>query len=227
MENFLSTIAQVSFTIVGLFFVAITSDFETRNFWLSRMPYNRYTYLTFLVMLFPGFMALTSLVSVDVNKFPAWIIAAIIFFLIYSWIYIQFRGLKKHQDYKEISQLEYKLDISGLALLHTVFLSVIPLLGLLSYFKHDIISLEILEIILRIYLSLSVLSGVLPVIVFSRELPENRFKIESASQIEVRSEIVSYEKPVLKEQKQKNNSLFFIITALLAFIIGWLFRNKT
>lgn len=64
MENFFSTIAQVSFTIVGLFFVAITLDSETRDFWFNQKPHDRYTYLNFLVMLLPGFLALGGLISV-------------------------------------------------------------------------------------------------------------------------------------------------------------------
>lgn len=223
MENFLSTIAQVTFTIVGLFFVAITSDVESRDFWLGRMPYNRYTYLNFLIMLFPGFMAVTGMVSAELNKFPAWTMAGMIFFFVYFWVYRQFRSLKMHSDYPKISHLEYKLDISTIAFFHSLFLLFIPLSGLLSYISNNSNLLINFEYVLRIYLSLSVVSGVLPAMVFARELSENKYKAQGDTQVDIKSELVIEEAALGSEKKDFSP---FILTALFAFIIGWLYRRR-
>ena len=41
METLFSTGAQISFTIVGLFFVALTVDSESRKFWLGDKALNK------------------------------------------------------------------------------------------------------------------------------------------------------------------------------------------
>src|SRR5258706_14764314 len=99
MDTLFSTVAQISFTIVGLFFVALTEDSDSRKFWFGQKPQSRYAYLNLLVMVIPGVFALGGLVSLNNGMFPCWPIVALFLFLLSLWIYRQFKELNQPPNY--------------------------------------------------------------------------------------------------------------------------------
>jgi hypothetical protein len=111
MEALFATVAQISFTIVGLFFVVLTVDSDSRDFWSGQKPQSQYAYLNLLDMLLPGLFAVGALINLSEGSFPSWPIVALLLFLFLLWIYFQLKTLKKSQNYQEIIRYESILEV--------------------------------------------------------------------------------------------------------------------
>lgn len=218
MENFFSTISQITFTVIGLFFVSVTFDAETRKFWFYEKFYSRYTYFTFLVMLFPGFLSIGGLVSAKENEFPAWTITGLIFLFIYIWVFLEFRKLKKSYEYKKIKELEYSLDVYGTLRFHLVFLLILPAYGFLCYVVDQHSILRGVETIVRTYICLSVASNVLPMMVFTKKI------VNDKNDVSLTTTLVSQHQ--VNNNPKNGSGFIFLIVALFFFLIGLLFPRK-
>jgi len=170
METLFSTVAQISFTILGLFFVVLTVDSETRTRWFNQNPENHYMRLNFLVMLVPGFLSLGGLINLGEGIFRSWIVASFILFSLSLLTYIQLRKLKKEPGYKRIANLETRLNISNIALTNAIAFLALSIFGFASSYAHDFIHLAQQEEILKTFVVLSLVDSILPVIVFPANL---------------------------------------------------------
>lgn len=219
MEQLYSTVAQISFTIVGLFFVALTVDSETRNFWFGQKPQNRYAYLNLLDMLFPGLLSLGALLSSGEGKIPSWPFVSFFFFLLLIWVFIELRRLRASPGYHIIAEFESILDVRKSTLLEICYLFFLFFFGIISVFSNNIAFQTGMNFLFAIFLFFSISSSVIPVMVFLRVYTENKRKKEP--------EISNL---LIKKGTPKSNrgifSLSILLTALIAFLFGQLLRKK-
>jgi hypothetical protein len=229
METFFSTVAQISFTIVGLFYVAITLDSATRDYWFGQYPHSRYAYINFLVMLMPGFLSLGGLVIVGNEKImPSWPFAGIFLCLVYGSFYFGLRKLRKDPNFAQIVEIERELNIANTVFWDTVFLLALSIFGFSSSYVNNTSTLGQQEFGLKVLISFSIIGSTLSIIIFTRAFAEINRNSSIKSIVVAHTEI---EKPSNKVygDKAKNSGIIAIlalITALIAFLAGW-FLNKT
>jgi len=175
METLFSTVAQISFTIVGLFFVALTVDSDARKFWFGQKPQSRYAYLNLLVMLFPGILALGGMVSMDEGVFPSWPISAMLVCILSTWIYLRFKEIEKSLGYEAIYQYETILETPKLISWYSGFLLFLSIFGVLANLNGASDNFrETMNIFAGIFLFFSVGVSIVPINVFLRIYTENQ-----------------------------------------------------
>ena len=73
MEKLLATVAQVSFTAIGLLLVVLAGDTDSRRFWFSHEYRSLHARATLLPLLLPGFVSVGALIPpVEVMALRVW-----------------------------------------------------------------------------------------------------------------------------------------------------------
>lgn len=219
METLFSTVAQISFTLVGLFVVALTVDSDSRIFWFGEKPQSRYAYLNLLIMLIPGLFALGGLVSLGEGIFPSWPIAAMFLLIIVILAYRQLKMLKKSPDYKLISDYETNLDSLNVLKGHIWYLLFLSVVGSLAYSSPAGKPLQgYMDILAKIFLYFALVTSVFPVNIFLRVYTEN--KKRNLKQLET-DQIYTNS----SAQPSGYVSFVLLIAVLVSFVTGILFSN--
>src|SRR5690348_4964154 len=110
MDSLFSTIAQISFTLLGLFVVALTIDAKSRKFWFGETHRRQYASITLLYTILPGLLALCGLVPPLDGKLPSWLLLSILLFVIYVSRYFALWKITKSPEFQDLLIYEAKLE---------------------------------------------------------------------------------------------------------------------
>lgn len=173
MEQLFSTVAQISFTIVGLFFVVLTLDSRTRDYWFGHMDRSRYAYLNLFVMLFPGLLSIGALVKVDagISALP---FIAFFLWILYGWIGLQLLKMKKSSEVRGVKILEKRIDAFGSLIFYEVSLLFFTIVGAVAIVAQNQALTSVVDLLFGSFLFASVILSVLPVIGFLAIYVENK-----------------------------------------------------
>jgi hypothetical protein len=217
METLFSTVAQLSFTIVGLFFVALTVDSDSRNFWLGDKALNKYVTVNFFILLLPGLLSVSWLVPFSILGFPAWLYIVSVLFFMYFYVYSELLKFYKSKAYRQIADYESAIDVKKALKFGINGLAILTVVGVYDGITNQPIYDSMIAI-LGIYLFLLVLTSVIPVYVFLRKGAENKYQKEILNN---QVAITPTNKPV--DHNSSDTGIFYLVVlvcALISFFIG-------
>ncbi len=223
METLFATVAQVSFTIVGLFFVALTVDAETRDFWFSQKTRSRYVYLNLLIMLLPGFLSLARLVtSKDGISFMLPFLSFLLFFLFFGFSR-EIKQIKKEKSYTAIADFEGVLDLQAEIRLSKWILFFIAIWGGAALIIQSKEISVTLDYFFSGFLVLFSIVSILPVNVFLRVYSEGKHKLSFEKEI---SGKVSNSQDIPSQATGGERSLLGLFLILGAFLLGLFIKRE-
>lgn len=218
METLFSTVAQISFTIVGLFFVAITVDPDSKDFWLGDKTLSQYVTVIFFMMLLPGLISIGWLIPFSLFSIPASLYVTGTSFFVYCYVYFDLLKFYKSSAYKQIANFETSLDAKGILKFNIIGLVV--LIGASMYISFVDNSLNnSLSSAIGIYLFVLILSSVIPPYVFLRKSAESKRQKEVLNN---NGSITPVNKPV-DHLSSDTKGIFYLVVllgALISFIMG-------
>lgn len=168
MDALFSTIAQISFTLVGLLFLSFTVDAKSRLFWFGKYPKNRYAYITVLYLILPGGLALGGLIPSYWKTVPSWLPFSFLMLVIYVFLFFELIKLKKEKKYKDIAAFENKLDLSKSALSNLGFILVSIIFGLLAVLTSSSQIMLFSNFLFGLVLCIMTIINIVPISVFLR-----------------------------------------------------------
>jgi hypothetical protein len=133
MENLFSTIAQISFTLVGLFYLALTLEAKSKDFWFGEKLQSRYVYLNLLFLLLPGFIALSGLIPSAWESISIWPFSGLFLVIIYYFLFREFKKITKELNYGLLLPYEERLDSLGSIKTSLWLLFGASVVGVLAY----------------------------------------------------------------------------------------------
>jgi hypothetical protein len=221
MEQLFPTVAQISFTIVGLFFVALTVEPESRDFWFGNKFNSRFAYINLLFMLLPGFLALGALMP-PLAFIKARYLVAILLLIVYWGLWRELRRIKKSETFHQIKDFEESLDFAKSAGSDIFFLLLLVIFGVLSYFN-DLMA-NYADFLFALFLFSLTITSIIPVNVFLRvyaQMKEDRNnKVEKTVE---KTEILNDNDGI--KRLAGINIMIVILSSLAAFLLGLFFRR--
>lgn len=176
MENLFSTVAEISFTLLGFLILVFTIDTKSRKFWFRQYPQSRYAYINILFMIMPGFLALGGLLPSISDKLPAWVVVNIFAFIFYFLFTIELYKIKKSPEYKKISIYEERLDITKTAISNLVLLGLLTLIAIFAFVSNNTSIFSFAHFFFGFLLVSFIITGIVPVVVFFKVSAENKKK---------------------------------------------------
>jgi hypothetical protein len=225
LTTFFTTLAQVSFTLSGFLAIAIAGDNKRRDYWFGNESRSLFIYVSFLLLLFPGFVSLGGLIPpYSKTSIPSWPYASLFLGLIYSLLTISFSiRRKKLKDLKEFERLENK------------YFKVIPEMG---FYGYGLMIFGVLEYVayhtssaivyskedtwLGMILFLSLMTSAVNAVLFLRanEMPKEEPKVD----------LSKYQPEQLIGLNQKANSGLNVVSVLLisaiSFFVGLFLKQR-
>jgi hypothetical protein len=145
ISNFFGVVSQISFTIAGFVLLVVAGDRETRKFWYGKQSLAAVVNLHLILLVFPGFIGLTSLISPE----NAWPLVTCVNGLIILWIrWIAVESSQKLDVYAAFEKADIDVvDGRQLARLFGVLLVIVGISGFFAQWKSGaLIALQILLI---------------------------------------------------------------------------------
>ena len=224
LTTFFTTLAQVSFTISGLMAVAIAGDNERREYWFGHQARSFFVYICFLLLLLPGFVSIGGLIPPFQDNIPSWPLAAFVLGLIYIALSVSFFFKKKKlTEPDEFKRLEKNFSkVNSEMSFYGIFMIILGVFGFSSHYINSVKIYGQQEPLLGILLFFSMFSGAINSVDLLRT---NETSNNEKKEI---SPIPSSEQPETLNQKgnQEPVVLIALLTALIAFLIGLIFRQK-
>lgn len=224
MLTLFTTLAQVSFTISGLLAVAIAGDSKRRDYWFVNKSRSLFVYLTFLILLLPGFISVGGLIPLT-YIIPSWVVVSFLFGLLYFLLaitmYFRKRKLADVDEFKRLEKNIFKVN-SEIGLLGMGMLIASIYGGFWSYTSPSI-EYPNTEGWLGLILFYATVSGAISSVIFLRASePENLDNKDKFLSPEFT------ESPT--RQTQKTDSGFYavisLLIAIIAFLIGVFFKTR-
>lgn len=228
MEQLFSTVAQVVFTIVGLFFVSLTFDANTRDFWFGQETNRRYVYINLLVMVFPGFLALGRLIA-----FPgeiSWVFpgCSMLFFCLFLWVYRLVGKLKKESNFLAIVDIDRILDIRR-SVFSVLIVSFFCTLGIVNYFAKNQDSAKMFDYFLGFFLLSLIFTSIINISVFFRTPAKTQTQLipdsNNAANLMAGGPIQNSN---IFDKRKGDVGIFYLgilLTGLIAFLVGLICRR--
>lgn len=137
MESLFSTIAQISFTLLGLFIVALTIDVKSRKFWFGEAHRRRYASIILLYTILPGLVALGGLIPLLHEGVPSWLLLSIFLFAMYVSRYLALWKIVKSPEFHDVLVYETKLETINTARTSLILLTLLILSGSISLYQDN------------------------------------------------------------------------------------------
>jgi hypothetical protein len=225
MEQLFSTVAQITFTIVGLFFVALTVEPESRDFWFSNKINSRFVAINLIFMLLPGFLALGGLLP-PLYSLHSWPIMNISWSFAYWIILRRLFQMKKLGELHHLKALEEEMDFLTSCRLTIGFLILVTILGIYSYFAPSLATFT--DFLFSIFLFASIVASISPVSAFLRAYLANKPYVSPANRptTDFQSEHSEFSKKFGKSEAQSSFDVFLVLLfSAVAFLVGLLIRK--
>jgi MFS family permease len=222
LETLFTTLAQVSFTVSGLMAVAIAGDSNRRDYWFGHKSRSFFVYINFLLLLLPGFISLSALIT-EINGRPSWTVSAILLGLLFGALSISFffrkRKLSEPNEYKRLegkfSKVNREMGLYSVALIF---------LGVFGYHSYDItlgIKTVYAELWTGILLVSMVITSSLNSVIFLQTNTETEGNKETETPfIEEKTE------PTDKNDSIGINIIYSLFLAFAFFLIGIVIDRK-
>ncbi len=189
METLLATTAQASFTFVGLFYLALTINSRTREFWFSEKLHSRYAYINLLFLILPGFIALSGLIPSPSKAIAIWPFTSIFLVILYWLLFRDLVRLKKELRSKKILLYEERFDSIDSARSNLYLLLFTSVFGIGAYlFFSDVVVFA--NSIFGIGLFLIIMLSIVPVHVFMSTNSPNNASVKLTKKTSQRSKSV-------------------------------------
>jgi len=213
LEPFFAASAQIIFTIFGFVLVALTIDRKTRDYWFSNER-QRYTIIHLLSITLPGLLALVGTISIvpspqAFSHIRAWVYASALIGILYIILLGEAKKEKRGAG-EQITKLNKDLGmlsgcLFGIACLDAFF-----------YYIDKFVWLADISII--IYIIAATVYGITSSIAFLKIPQQDTDAIDTdeAITLEIESD----------EQVLDLRPLSFLVTALLAFLVGIFVSKK-
>ena len=225
LTTMFSTLAQVSFTVSGLMAVAIAGDADRRNYWFGDKARSLFVYISFLLLLLPGFISVGGLIPSYSEKIPSWPYIAFFWGFLYLMLSITFFFRKKKAvRFDEFSRLEKEY-----AKVNTEMGSVgivITILAIFNWGGYMISSQSTInqtETLLGITLWILTITSIIQSVDFLRSN-------EQASIQNNESNLTKSNEPSIHKADENKSVVIFIVGALviaiIAFITGLIIDHK-
>ncbi len=173
METLFSTVAQISFTLVGLFYLALTVDAKSKEFWFGERLHSRYAYLNLLFLLMPGFVALSALIPSPWESFPIWPLTNLLLVAFYCFFVRDLARLKKELNFNKISHYEERLDSVTSARTNILLIFSASVVGIFAFLVFPQV-VPYANSFLGFILFLIVMVGIVPINIFISVNTQNR-----------------------------------------------------
>jgi hypothetical protein len=106
LKDLFTTIAQVSFALTGLVFLALTLNDTTREFWFSETN-SAYVNLNLATLILPGIISLGGLIpQVPFLKIPSWVWMTLFIGLLYLYLAFRTAFITRNIRYKGFPKIE-------------------------------------------------------------------------------------------------------------------------
>lgn len=221
-----STLAQVSFTVSGLMAVAIAGDSKRRDYWFGNESRSLFVYITFLLLLLPGFFSIGGLIPTPSNlNIPSWTYTSLSLGILYLLLFITyFFRKKKLAEPEEFERLETKF-FKVIWELGTYGIGMVLLggFGYSTFYTSSVHNYDLLKIGVGIMLLLLTMIGALNSVILLRE---NNLPIQISEKI---NSLTPLEQIGNSNQKKNSNSNIYtvLIISIFAFVIGLFINQKS
>lgn len=143
------------------------------------------------------------------------------------WVGIQSFKLRKEPNYYQIRELESVIGLLSLSITSAAVLLILSVFGFASAYVHSATTLVQEEMILKIFMYFLTVSSIVPVMVFMRKHLRKQ-NINSSIDGKANVDIQKDEKLFRENVNAQSGvtSIFVLLMALVAFLIGLLFRTE-